>query len=62
MDWSSVAAVDISQLERSESLLDSLYQFLERNELSSAEAARAEPGRLAGILAVTQAVMKVGYS
>ena len=60
MDWSSVAAVDVSQLERSESLLDSVYQFLERNELSRAEAARTEPVRLAKILAVTQAVVKVG--
>jgi len=59
MDWEGLAAVDISQIERNESLLDSLYQFLETNELSTADAARAEPGQLARILAVTQAVMKV---
>ena len=32
---------------------------LETNELSTADAARAEPGQLARILVVTQAVMKV---
>ena len=59
MDWEGLAAVEVSQIERNESLLDSLYRFLETNELSTADAARAEPGQLARILAVTQTVLKV---
>ena len=59
MDWKWLAAVNVFQLERNESLLDSLYAFLEKNELSAAEAARAEPGQLAKILSVVQRIMKV---
>ena len=51
--------MDVFQLERNESLLDSLYTFLEKNELSAAEAARAEPGQLAKTLSVVQRIMKV---
>ena len=59
MDWKALAAVDVFQLERNESLLDSLYGFLEKNELSAAEAAHIEPTQLAKILTVVQRVMKV---
>ena len=59
MNWEKLADVDILQLERNEALLDSLYTFLEENELSSAEAARAEPSQLSKMLAVVQWVMKV---
>ena len=59
MDWERLAAVDVFQLERNESLLDSLYTFLEKNELSAAEAARAEPDQLAKTLSVVQRIMKV---
>ena len=59
MDWERLAAVDVFQLERNESLLDSLYAFLEKNELSAAEAARVEPGQLAKTLSVVQRIMKV---
>ena len=60
MDWKALADVDLFQLERNESLLDSLYGFLEKNELSAAEAARIEPSQLAKMLTVVQRVMKVG--
>ena len=43
MDWKALAAVDVFQLERNESPLDSLYGFLEKNELSTAEAAHIDP-------------------
>lgn len=59
MDWEKLAAVDVFQLERNESLLDSLYTFLEENELTAAEATHAEPDRLAKIVAVVQRIMKV---
>lgn len=59
MDWDKLAAVDVLQLERSEALLDSVYTFLEENELGSAEVARAEPGQLAKMLSVIQSVLKV---
>ena len=59
MDWEGLSAVDVFQLERNEALLDSLYEFLEKNQLTAAEAARAEAGRLAKILSVTQCIMKV---
>ena len=59
MNWEGLDAVDVFQLERNEALLDSLYEFLEKNQLTAAEAARAEAGRLAKILSVTQCIMKV---
>ena len=62
MDWERLAAVDVFQLEHNESLIDSLYAFLEKNELSAAEAARAEPGQLAKTLSVVQRIMKVEKS
>ena len=59
MDWERLAEVEAAQLERDESLLESVYEFLEANQLSSHEAARAQPARLLRILAVVQQVMKV---
>ena len=59
MNWESLAAVDVFQLERNEALLESLYTFLEENELSDAAAASTEPAQLAKTLAVVQRVMKV---
>ena len=59
MDWERLAAVDLFQLERSESLLNSVYEFLEANGLGSEEAARAQPAQLLRVLSVVQRVMKV---
>ena len=62
MSWESLAAVDVFQLERNEALLDSLYTFLEGNELTAAEVTRIEPAQLAKTLSVVQCIMKVLFS
>ena len=59
MDWEQLASADLLQLERNESLLNSAYEFLERNELDSAQAAAAQPAQLLRILSAAQQVMKV---
>ena len=59
MDWERLALVDLLQLERSETLLNSVYEFLETNELHSEQAAATEPAQLLRILSIVQQVMKV---
>ena len=59
MDWEQLASVDLLQLERNESQLNSAYEFLERNELDSAQAAATQPTQLLRILSAVQQVMKV---
>ena len=59
MDWERLASMNLLQLERNESLLNSAYEFLEANELDSEEAARTQPTQLLRILSAVQQVMKV---
>ena len=59
MDWEQLASVDLFQLERNESLLNSAYEFLERNELDSAQTPAIQPAQLLRILSAVQQVMKV---
>ena len=58
MDWERLAEVEEAELECSEALLDSAYEFLAANELSE-QAARAQPARLLKLLSTVQQVMKV---
>lgn len=60
MDWEGVLAADLAQVDESDSLAEALYSFLLTHELAEQPELARDAGRVARVVEVTRAVMKVG--
>ena len=60
MDWEGVLAAESGEIERDEQLVESLFSFLLRHDISRDSELVRDADRVVKILAVMRTVLKVG--
>ena len=61
MDWNGVMAANLAQIEENEEVAEALYAFLLANEVAEDSEVARDAGKVAKVLAVMRAVMKVRF-